>query len=151
MNSPDAGNLAASGTPPTRRELEEDHRHVEALLDRVESTTVPWRLTPLLEDLHKVLTRHFRLEEAKGGLLDTVTDVAPRHASRVEALIADHGKILDALAALIRDTEAHPNGPPEAMLREAKRLIDRLRRHEEEENLILEDGYLTDLGHPGAA
>ena len=148
MDSPDARNLSPS---PTRSEIEEDHRHLGALLDRLETTTVPWRLTPLLRDLDGMLTRHFRLEEARGGLLEAITDTAPRNAGRVEDLLLEHRRILDALAALIHETQDRPNGPPEDMLREAKRLVERLRRHEEEENLVLGDGYYTDLGSPGSA
>jgi hypothetical protein len=140
MNSPDAWSRPAPSAPPTRAEVEEDHRHVEALLDRLEVTTIPWRLTPLLQDLHRVLVRHFQLEEGHGGPLDMLSEAAPSHGDRVEALIRDHRRMLNDLQDLIHDTQDHPNGPPEGILHETRRLVDRLRRHEEEENLILGEG-----------
>lgn len=100
-----------------------------------------------LEPLAKILGPHFDGEEASPLFRDVPVDF-PRFAGPLDRLFGEHRDIVQEVHALL-DIARSTTDPVRAQVREltlrAKMLVFTLRRHESEENEILQQAYWDDL------
>jgi len=102
-------------------------------------TAHPSALAEALRGLQVRLTEHFRGEE-RDGYGPAVLARAPHLDRKVRALLAEHGDLARALEAVIRKEEAARSA--DAGLRQALATwLGRMRRHESEENQLVEDAF----------
>lgn len=133
----------------SRRCIEEEHRALRAMLDRVESTADLSELLPLLEELEGMLEHHFATEESPAGLHAAIGESAPQTWGALEALFEEHRQLLEAIRHLIRSTRACAAGPVAEVLDGVADLAQRLHLHEESETELFVDVVNTDLGGTG--
>lgn len=105
-------------------------------------------LASQLVNLHDELVRHFRFED-ESGMVEDVSLAHPEAAMRVEDLISEHPRMLDELRRLMAEaldySEGHPN-EDSALRRGVCALLDRLERHERDENDLILKLETRDLG-----
>lgn len=134
----------------------EEHKRISALLgdldqwlDRPIDCTTAWTecLRRMLEPLVAVLKPHFSGEETSPLYRDVPIE-SPRFAPSLDRLFGEHEAIVDELTAISREA-CGTTEPPAAQIREltlrTKRMIFTLKRHESEENEILQQAYWDDL------
>jgi hypothetical protein len=87
---------------------------------------------------------HFRLEE-KGGYMAPVLRLQPQQERVVLRLLAEHCHLAESLDDLIRDAAAATTIEDEFRKRVAA-WVEVLRRHEADENVLVEDAFNQDVG-----
>ena len=107
-----------------------------------------------LENLRDTLSRvvdlcseHFRLEE-QAGLHVELREQSPRLAFRLEKLVSDHSRILEALQKLVTElpTESIASGGVDPLRERVLGALEAVREHERAENEIMMEAYWQDLG-----
>lgn len=101
-----------------------------------------------LLSLHDELFRHFRFED-EGGMVEDIKVRHPRATAQVEGLVSEHPEMLDEARRLMNETLTYSEGrePEDPSLRlRVTALLNRLERHECEEDCMIHDLELLDLG-----
>lgn len=135
--------------------IEEDHRTLEDQLDAVAAATTRTALLQGLRPLPRMMQEHFAREEQVNGFYDDLQLRRPSVASELEALRDEHRLILEAFSGLVRqmqeriDAEQSVEEISEDMTSAVARSLERLRRHEHQESVMIGDVYYTDEGGLG--
>ncbi|MCP4204488.1 MAG: hypothetical protein GY769_21470 [bacterium] len=101
-----------------------------------------------LVSLHDELFRHFRFEE-EGGMVEEIEVRHPRATTTIERLVGEHPEMLRDLRKLMDAALRYSEGrePEDPLLRHRVAvLLDQLERHEMEENGLIQDLEVQDLG-----
>jgi len=148
---------------PTRKNLRaeaeaafEEHRRIsrmmcdlEQWLDEPADCMRTWTecLREQLDPLVRILGPHFEEEEAS-PLYKEVPVEFPRFVPSLDRLFEEHQRILGDLRGILDETTGTTD-PVRAQIREltlrTKMIVYTLRRHESEENEILQQAYWDDL------
>ncbi len=99
-------------------------------------------LAARLELTRAHLAEHFRFEE-ENGYLDSVLEEQPNLNHAVQRLHEEHRDLLAALDRLVADVAAEQS-PDEFAARVAE-WARKVRRHEQRENILVEDAFNLDL------
>ncbi len=105
------------------------------------------RTLTLLEDFDLGLREHFAVEE-KGGYFADILKVAPRLSRRAARLEQNHKEFserLQSLLALVRYAVDAPDDW-ERVTSAVERFLQALRAHEDEENELVREAFMDDLG-----
>lgn len=129
-----------------RRQIAEEHRALQQLLERLKTTSDLPTLHLRLAELGELLGRHFAREEAPEGLHRAIDGSAPRLTSSVQRLFEEHREYLAELDELAEKARALAEGPTAEVRREVAELCDRLHEHEVSETLLLAGALYDDLG-----
>lgn len=136
------------------RELACQLRLIEGLLAEGQrhgwTETVTRQVHERLTELVEATQRHFCHEEAGGHLEEAVTRL-PRLHGEMQRLLAEHRGLLDQLrqvAQLTAVLAASRSAWPRLAERIAA-MLERLRRHEEAENRLMEQGFNVALEDRG--
>ncbi len=139
--------------------VEKDHQELRASIDRLSTLFdaeidaegfVCWKLDLLwqLRDFQNQLLKHFDLEE-DGGYNADLIHIAPHLASQVAHLEEDHRKIISDLSHILDNLKRIECACSPTLLQVKDRLASLLtfiRKHESEENAILQEAYYQDYG-----
>lgn len=143
------------------RELDAQHQSLNdamsALIDRVDR--IPRaddrfdshsQLLRLIADAELLLNAHFAFEEAGGHLSDALT-VAPRLSQRAAHLQRDHRRFTASFARLATLARGMREGDGgwERFAGAIREFTQQLRLHELEENRLVQEAFLDDLGGGG--
>ena len=98
-------------------------------------------------DLAAVLKSHFEREE-QDGYFDEIIEQAPRTSREVAALEAEHTELLDRLTQLAGRLSKAVDSAADCtrLSREFRDFLSDCRGHEERENALIQDAWLTDIG-----
>ncbi len=88
------------------------------------------------------LTEHFRFEE-QNGYMDAVRKREPGLGRAIDELALEHGRLRQALEALIGKAAAAPDA---GLADEIRDWIGQVRRHEICENALVQDTFNRDVG-----
>jgi hemerythrin-like domain-containing protein len=138
-----------SSTPPVTSvdtQILAEHRRIRELARQMEETTELRELLVRVGELRALLIGHFLVEEAEGGLYDTIRSMAPRQLGRVAQLEREHQTLVAAIDAVVARAHACLAGPVAEVLRQASEIARTLRSHEAAEDDIMIDTLYTDLG-----
>jgi hypothetical protein len=121
------------------RDLENEHRRLMKLVDRLRVHDTMTGLLPMLDELRTLLIVHFAREQLPDGFYEALGERAEDRRDEIQGLIGDHGAILSSLNALLEDaTTVDPDVEADVLARVSK-LIDQLRDHEQREHHFAED------------
>lgn len=129
-----------------RREIAEEHRTLRTLLERLEATTDLQVLLPRLDELRRLLARHFAREEAPDGLHRVVDGSAPHLTVSVQGLFEEHRECLAELERLASKAHVIVEGPLAELRRGVADLCRQLHEHEAAETELLAGALYDDLG-----
>ncbi len=137
-------------TVASPREFEQQHEDIRTHVGRihalfhgrVEHTRARALLRQHLEALYALLVRHFAAEE-DGGYMAEVLQRRPDLARRVQALQAEHPRILRSFAHTLAMI---PHASLSALEDVVVELLGVLGDHDEAERRLVEDAVLQDLG-----
>jgi len=96
--------------------------------------------------LEATLAAHFAGEEREDGLAQAVGPAAPHHLRRLEALLAEHARLLASLDDVIERGDALLSGSVKQVVDDVRALAQRLARHEAAETALLTDAVYADIG-----
>lgn len=132
-----------------------EHENLRALLQTLEQQVQqPAGSDAWLQNLRETLSRlvdlcseHFRLEE-QAGLHVQLREQSPRLAFRLERLLVDHFRILEALRKLVAvlPTESIASGEAGPLKERVLGVLEAVDEHERAENEVMMDAYWEDLG-----
>ena len=94
------------------------------------------------------LKNHFAFEEA-GGFMEDIVKVIPSAAGWIEKLRADHERFLaalDQLSAFAKSLTSMTDSSFANLCEEVRQFLGDLRRHENEENDLVQTAFVDDLG-----
>ena len=133
------------------QEVFDDHKALKALLTRIDETlgqqeTSVAEATKLLNQLGDHLMSHFALEESGGYFTEAVLH-APHLAARSKALMEQHDRLLRAARALIAPTDERTESWWEETRRRFVEFQQELLAHERNEDSLLQEAYVDDLGN----
>lgn len=137
-----------SNAPPLEiiyKDLENEHRRLMKLVDRLRVQDTMTGLLPMLDELRTLLIVHFAREQLPDGFYDALGERAQDRRDEIQVLISDHGAILSSLNALLEDaTTVDPDVEADVLARVSK-LVDQLYAHE-----LREHNFAVDvLGEQG--
>jgi hemerythrin superfamily protein len=137
----------AASTVSTWERIKSDHQTIVSLLTELGQVTELDRILGILNELGGILPGHFSDEEGRGGLFEQIRDLRPEVDSKLKFLSRAHREIVEALDALREQVLRVRRGTDR--IEEAKAAFARqVRAHEQAENSIVLDAYLTDEGGP---
>lgn len=144
MNTENVGAKILTEHEDLRALLQASERHVQqpagsdAWLENLRET---------LSGLVELCVEHFRLEE-QAGLHVQLREQSPRLAFRLENLLSDHLRILEALRKLVTDLpiESIASGEADRVKERVLGVLEAVREHERAENEVMMDAYWEDLG-----
>ena len=131
-----------------------EHRQIQILNDRLRvivaapEDTLPeprWRrlLTQEIESFGVRLSAHFAREEA-GGYFAEVAERRPELSTKIDGLQAQHKGFVDELAEIVAGVRE--GVALSEILGRIHARLDALAAHESDEDALLQDGMLTDIG-----
>src|SRR5262245_45018033 len=139
--------------------MQAEHRRLDDLIRRTLQALQVWEenddasgTQPLIAGLSAIrqeLAQHFAEEEA-GGCLEEAVARCPSLSGEAKRIQAEHGRLVDSVDDLIqqcRRTRRRTRRDVRALEQELRAVAHELRRHEEEENQILERGFSVCLEH----
>ena len=129
--------------------LADDMHRVHAALrhdlDRLPDVlAVPAEARRFLGELRDHLRQHFRCEE-EGGYMSTVLQRRPQSERAVRQLLAEHRPLLEGLDALLKEVGTAER-IDDGFRARVRTWAELLRRHEAEENVLVEDAFNQDIG-----
>ena len=130
------------------KRVQVEHRKIVALLTDLGEAKRPERILELANELGGILPGHFSDEEGPRGFFEEIRMLRPDMDRRLQGLHRQHGEIVEALEAVVAQTQA-TNKNPAGIERTTSTLCDMLRAHERIENQLITDFYLTDEGGAG--
>lgn len=89
-------------------------------------------------------SEHFRLEE-QSEWMDTVKKRGPNLERSIERLLLEHRELLEALDTLIEVVQTAPS-LDDATREKIHKWSERVRRHENSEDELIQEAYTVDLG-----
>ncbi|MEE9281042.1 MAG: hemerythrin domain-containing protein [Myxococcota bacterium] len=134
------------GSPLARAEW--THRELYKLLQELEEARQTSAITELLDDLARLLRRHFAEEEGAGGLFAELEAARPANGSRLRSLRSEHRKIWQSLEERLKRVR-EPERTLRWIRRDVSTLVARIRGHEDREIALVMDTYLIDEGGSG--
>jgi len=121
------------------KDLENEHRRLMKLADRLRAHGTMIGLAPLLDELRTLLIVHFAREQLPDGFYDILGKRLEDRRDEIQVLINDHGAILSTLNALLSDAKT-PDPDVEAnVLDRLTQLVDQLHDHEHREHQFAVD------------
>lgn len=117
-------------------ELEQEHRELMALVERIRRIRGTIGLVPLLEELHTLLIRHFSREQFPGGLYECMGAYGSHHHEELKVLVRDHCNILSAVRGLLERMRAADPRDEKARLDALGDVLDQLHDHEHREHAL---------------
>jgi len=140
------------------RELDVQHKSLGALLDslaasiravaeRPDDIGTRVEMLRLLRKLEHRLPEHFEYEEA-GGYLAEALAMAPRLTRRAQRLRGEHADFSAKLAALASRAREAGESPAswKTLAAGVRKFTYELRHHELEENTLIHDAFMDDIG-----
>ena len=118
-------------------ELVEDHRHLHALIDRLEAAVDVPALAAALVELHAALRRHVNEEEKPGGLYDALGVCAGEFRGHLSVLVDEHFRLAGVLRDLAERALASSPGALTALRRDASHVAAALADHERREQELV--------------
>ncbi|MFQ5500660.1 MAG: hemerythrin domain-containing protein [Candidatus Zixiibacteriota bacterium] len=123
-----------------------------AMQEKMNSDFGEWRLQFVwqLRDFKNRLLKHFDLEE-EGGFMRDVLKISPQSLRKVDDLKAEHEKIaadLDRLTATMRAMRERNSEVLQSVRSDLNEIIVALRKHESEENQLIQRAYYREYGGP---
>lgn len=140
------GARRAHETHEALAEIEREHRLLGRALARIGVATELGSLAAWLHELRRLLVTHFEREEALDGFGGVIEEHGPHLLPRLQRVMDEHAEILAEVDRLQADIRRCLDGPVAEILGSAKALTTTLKRHEQEENALLEDAMYTDIG-----
>jgi hypothetical protein len=126
-------------------EMHRVHSALCADLGRLQGAlTTPDRARQFLAELRDHVADHF-LYEQEGGYMAAVLERRPQSARVVQRLLAEHRPLLEGLDALLREARA-AGQIDDGFRARVGAWAELLRRHEAEENVLVEDAFNQDIG-----
>jgi hypothetical protein len=110
---------------------------------RAAGRQAPSELVARLERTRDLLAEHFRFEEQEGGGFATILRQQPNAHRAVAQCISEHRELLMALDAL-RDQARTIASAWDALHNKLGEWSRRVRHHEQNENLLIEDTFNRD-------
>lgn len=105
------------------------------------------RVRAALTELAHDVREHIALTESEGGLYDDLRVRAPRLASRIDSLAADHAHFLAEVDRLLDERDEGLTGDAVTAHREAAtELVSRLTRHRQRGSDLIYEAYEVDIG-----
>ncbi len=117
-------------------ELEEEHRELMVLVDRIGELRSVIGLVPLLEELHTSLIKHFSREQFPGGMYECMGAYGSDYHDELKILVRDHCVILSAVRGLLERTRAADRQDEPALLAEVAEVLAHLHNHERREHAL---------------
>ena len=117
-------------------ELEDEHRRLTVLVERVRGHGSTIGLTPLLEELHTSLIKHFSREQFPGGLYECMGAYGFRYHDDLKILVRDHCVLLSAVRSLLERTRITDPEDEAALLTEVAQVLTDLHDHEHREHAL---------------
>ncbi len=127
---------------------ERTHEALYKLLEELEKASEVSAIAEVLEDLARMLRRHFAEEEGADGLFAELEAARPANSSRLQSLRSEHGRIWQSLEERLKRV-SQPDRTPGSIRREVRTLVARIRGHEDREISLVMDTYLIDEGGSG--
>jgi len=119
-------------------EIAREHEAINTTLQKLDDTTDPQALRPLLEELGALLEGHFKREEAKDGLHASISRTAVNLLPDLKGLFKEHREMSRTLDRLLEKSDRLSRLASE--LEDGTReLIQKLRDHEAHENQLFVD------------
>lgn len=135
-----------STDPDSRQRIDDEHRHLNTLLEELVATRDAARIETLLGTLRELLTQHFATEEAPDGLHEIVTQRAPHRMPNLQELFVEHREMLRRVVHLRDEAAALVAGPLARLYEQVEALASSLRAHEAVEDEIFGEAFYTDIG-----
>jgi len=117
-------------------ELEEEHRDLMVLVEKVQALRSTVGLTPLLEQLHTSLIKHFSHEQFPGGLYERMGAHGSRYHDELKILVQDHCIILSAVRGLLERARVAGRDDEPALLDDLTGVLTHLHDHEHREHAL---------------
>lgn len=128
------------------KEVAVDHQFLEMGLSWLSSARQEGAIASMVDDLTEYLRMHFDAEQRRGGFFDMVVEAAPRHAGPVAELRAEHGHLLEQLAAVRAALRPPYEEASEEVLESVAVWVKAMRAHEKREAALLQDAFNRDVG-----
>jgi len=106
------------------------------LVERVRGFQSIIGLTPVLEELHSSLIKHFSHEQFPGGMYECMGAYGSRYHDELKVLIRDHCIILSAVRGLLEHTRIAEQPDEPALLAEVAEVLAHLHDHERREHAL---------------
>jgi malate synthase len=113
----------------------EDHERLERITYRLRQAHDLETVAQALEELDIALSDHFAREEGPQGLYGVLGMRAPQRREQIEALLAEHERLIANVRAL---TQRARRADRTGLAEEASRLAGRVEDHEKRENALAE-------------
>jgi iron-sulfur cluster repair protein YtfE (RIC family) len=117
-------------------ELKQEHAELMVLTDRIRALHSPIGLTPLLEELHTSLIKHFSREQFPGGMYECMGAYGSPYHEELKILVRDHCVILSAVRALLERTRGANPPDDAALLAGVAEVLTQLSDHEDREHAL---------------
>ncbi len=127
---------------------ESTHRALYKLLQELEEARQKSAIAELLDDLARLLRRHFAEEEEAGGLFAELEAARLANTSRLRSLRSEHRKIWQSLEERLKRVR-EPDRTLRWIRQDVITLVARIRGHEDREIGLVMDTYLIDEGGSG--
>jgi hypothetical protein len=109
-----------------------------------EALTAPEPARQYLAELRDHVAQHFRCEE-EGGYMAAVLQRQPQVERVVQKLLAEHRPMLTELDALLKEARTAKQ-IDDGFRARVQAWAELLKRHEAEENVLVEDAFNQDMG-----
>jgi hypothetical protein len=116
------------------RDLENEHRRLMKLVDRLEVQDSMTGLLPMLDELRTLLIVHFAREQLPDGFYEALGKRAEHRRDEIQTLIGDHVAILSSLNALLEDAKTVDPEVEADVLARVVKLMEQLHDHEQREH-----------------
>jgi hypothetical protein len=124
------------------------HAALRQDLDRLPQVlSSPAEAARYLGELRAHLSQHFRCEE-DGGYMAAVLQRKPQSERAVQRLLGEHRPMIEVLDVLVREATMVDQISDDFRRRVAE-WAELLRRHESEENVLVEDAFNREFGTEG--
>ncbi len=123
-------------------------RHVEREARGADARSWAAELSSYLSELHGSLSTHFAFEESS-QFWDELALLFPYAARRISRLVSEHDQLLSTLSSLVllaREAGARAESGLAPLKGRVQEFVKQLRRHEAEEDELIQSLYSDDLG-----
>jgi hemerythrin len=148
-----AGSVRAHSTPKrskasrsTRQRIDAEHAALDGALRALVQTKDVAKLEQRLIDLRRDLAAHFAGEESVEGLHQVVAEGASHRLPDLQRLYDEHRRMIEDLDKLLKTARGALEGPLSELAQGVSRLVEKLRRHEQDEETLFAEAFYVDLG-----
>lgn len=121
------------------KDLEQEHRRVMKLMDRLRSEASVTDLLPLLDELRTLLIVHFAREQLPDGFYEALGELAEPRRDELQTLIDEHATILSNLNEMLEQARKSDAGDQSDLLNRVSKLLQQLDGHEQKEHQFAVD------------